>query len=88
MVEHASALQREKQFNKITPICARVSLGVSQFEFYHPGKLNSTAVMLRVWQDLAAAAYSSRRSSNAKSLSSGAFRPIPPKIEVVTRDPI
>ena len=34
----------------------------------HPGKLNSTAAMLRVWQHLAAAAYFSPHSSNAKSL--------------------
>ena len=32
------------------------SLDISQFESDHPGKLNSTDVMLRVWQHLAAAA--------------------------------
>ena len=56
------------------------SLDVSQFESDHPGKLNSTAVMLRVWQYLAAAAYSSSHSSNAKSLC-GAFSADSPKIE-------
>jgi hypothetical protein len=38
-----------KVVQQIAPIRARVSLDVSQFESYHPGKLNSTAVMLRVW---------------------------------------
>jgi hypothetical protein len=51
-----------------------------QFESNHPGKLNSTAVILRVRQDLAAAAYSSPRSSNAKS-PCGAFSADSPKIE-------
>ena len=58
-------------------------LDVSQFES-DPGKLNSTAAMLRVWQHLAAAAYSSPRSSNANSLC-GAFSADSPKIEATTR---
>ena len=49
-------------------------LDVSQFES-DPGKLNSTAAMLRVWQHLAAAAYSSPHSSNAAAH----FGPIPRK---------
>src|SRR6516165_11625331 len=56
------------------------SLDVSQFESDHPGKLNSTAVMRCVWQYLAAAAYPSPHSSNAKSLC-GAFSADSPKIE-------
>ena len=56
------------------------SSDVSQFESDHPGKLNSTPVMLRIWQNLAAAAYSSPRSSNANSLC-GAFSADSPKIE-------
>ena len=58
----------------------RGPLDVSRFESDHPGKLNSTAVMLRVWQYLAAAAYPSPQSSNAKSLC-GAFSADSPKIE-------
>jgi hypothetical protein len=58
-------------------------LDILQFESDHPGKLNSTAVMLCVRQHLATAEYSLVGSSNAKSLC-GAFLAVSPKIEAAT----
>jgi len=77
-------LHRRELITLLGGATARGPLDVSQFESDHPGKLNSTAVMLRVWQYLAAAAYSSSHSSNAKSLC-GAFSADSPKIEAATR---
>src|SRR6516165_26820 len=50
------------------------SLDVSQFESDHPGKLNSTAVMLRVWQNLAEL---HDPAAQTRRVSAAHFRPIP-----------